>query len=444
LALFDFQAPLSPDDPCGPDLELEGDADFLNFMATSDGLLPKAFYIRNPKDPDSESKPFNVKDDARGGFDVAVQLSTITSLLQRTRDVRLLTLGAKISILNRDLEQFVDYLQGLESLLDTYWEESNPRGEDGDYSMRYVALQTLDDNAPVVFPLMYTPLFEDRRFGPITYRTALLVEGSVTARDEDEEKLDLAAARRAFDDVDLELLAGRRDKVKALNESLAHIRAIFQDKAGYELVPSFDRLSDTAKKIQLLLDQTLSRRDPSLASDAVTEEQGGDGGGTSSDTVVSAGVNGPIKSFAEAIAALSAVADYYQEKEPSNPALLLVRQARDLVGKPFLDVLRILIPRHLDEAVMKIGRTHAFDLPLERLSDFNTVNGQDESTDKTFAVATREQVLQLLAQVINFFQAAEPTSPIPLLLERARAMASRDFISLLKEILPEDTLRTLN
>jgi len=444
LALFDFQAPLSPDDPCGPDLDFEGDADFLNFMAMSDGLLPKAFYIRNPKDPDSESKPFNVKDDARGGFDVAAQLATITSLLERTRDVRLLTLGAKFAILNRDLDQFVGYVQGIETVLDTYWEEANPKGDDGDYSMRFVALQTLDDNAPVVFPLMYTPLFDDRRFGPVTYRTALLVEGAVTARDEDEEKLDLAIARRAFDDVDLERLAARRDQFKGLNESLAHIRAIFNDKVGYELVPSFDRLGDVAKKIQLLLDQTLARRDPSLASDG-TSIDGQDGGeSSSSDTVVSAGVSGPIKSFAEAIAALAAVADYYQAKEPSNPALLLVRQAKDLIGKPFLDVLRVLIPKHLDEAVMKIGRTHMFDLPLDRLSDFNTVPGQDEETDKVFLVNTREQALQHLAQVINFFQAAEPTSPIPLLLERARAMASRDFISLLKEILPDDTLKTLN
>jgi len=441
LALFDFQAPLSPEDPCGPDLELEGDADFLNFMATADGLLPKAFYIRNPKDPDSESKPFNVKDEARGGFDVASQFATITSLLGRTRDVRLLTLGAKFSILNRDLEQFVGYVQGLESLLETYWEESNPKGEDGDYSMRFVALQTLDDNAPVVFPLMYTPLFEDRRFGSVTYRTALLAEGAVAARDEDEEKLDLSAARRAFDEVDLELLAGRRDQVKALNDSLAHIGAIFLDKAGYEMVPSFDRLSDTAKKIQALLDQTLARRDPSLASGEASEQAEGD---QPAEAPVGGSVSGPIKSFAEAIAALAAVADYYQAKEPSNPALLLVRQAKDLVGKPFLDVLRILIPGHMDYAVMKIGRTHMFDLPVERLADFNATSEVDSETDKSFTIVTREQALQAIAQVINFFQAAEPTSPIPLLLERARAMASRDFISLLKEILPDDTLRTLN
>jgi hypothetical protein len=32
--------PVSPDDPCGPDLDLEGDAEFLNFVAAAEGILP--------------------------------------------------------------------------------------------------------------------------------------------------------------------------------------------------------------------------------------------------------------------------------------------------------------------------------------------------------------------------------------------------------------------
>jgi type VI secretion system protein ImpA len=37
----------------------------------------------------------------------------------------------------------------------------------------------------------------------------------------------------------------------------------------------------------------------------------------------------------------------------------------------------------------------------------------------------------------------EPSSPAPYLLDRARALAPRDFLSLLQEVLPEDDLSAM-
>jgi type VI secretion system protein ImpA len=441
--------PLSVEDPCGPDLDLVGDADFLNFMAMAEGLLPKTFFMRNPKEPDSDSKPFNVNDEARGGFDVGAQLKAIANFGERTRDLRLITLAAKFTILNRDISVFVEFVQAIANLLETRWEDVNPKGEDNDFTMRIVAIQSLDDNAPVVFPLMFAPLFEDRRFGPVSFRTWLLVSEEVSPRDEDEKKLDLAQARRAFEEVAIETLLSRRAQFQNLNESIERICHVLTEQVGYEQAVTFRQLTPVSQKIFALLDAAIAKRDPNLGSagqdisaSLETTDRAADHASASLSS--SSVANGPITSFADAAAALAAVADYYRRKEPSNPALLLVRQAKDLIGKPFLEVLRILLPRHIDEAVMKIGRTHTFDLPVERLAEFSSASGLEEETERTFEVTTREQVLQLLSQVTSFFQNAEPTSPIPLLLERARAMAARDFISLLREILPEDTLKGLN
>jgi type VI secretion system protein ImpA len=41
-----------------------------------------------------------------------------------------------------------------------------------------------------------------------------------------------------------------------------------------------------------------------------------------------------------------------------------------------------------------------------------------------------------MQNVAAFYRSAEPSSPIPLLLERAAGMADRDFLSLLKDMLP--------
>jgi type VI secretion system protein ImpA len=40
-------------------------------------------------------------------------------------------------------------------------------------------------------------------------------------------------------------------------------------------------------------------------------------------------------------------------------------------------------------------------------------------------------------------QRAEPSSPVPFLLDRARNLASRDFVSLLYDVLPEEAIANL-
>ena len=70
---------------------------------------------------------------------------------------------------------------------------------------------------------------------------------------------------------------------------------------------------------------------------------------------------GASQSFADAAAALAAAAAYFSRNEPSSPALLLVRQAEQLVGKSFLELIRILVPAHAEQAKVQIGkdRLHA-------------------------------------------------------------------------------------
>jgi len=87
--------PVSDEEPCGPDLDLAGDPDYMNFIARTEGLLP-ATYFSGP-----EGKPFD-----RTTIDFAAEFTTAAPLLDRTRDIRLLALLAKLFILNRELTGF--------------------------------------------------------------------------------------------------------------------------------------------------------------------------------------------------------------------------------------------------------------------------------------------------------------------------------------------------
>ncbi len=54
-----------------------------------------------------------------------------------------------------------------------------------------------------------------------------------------------------------------------------------------------------------------------------------------------------------------------------------------------------------------------------------------------FVARTRADAAALMQSVENFFRRVEPSSPIPILLEKARGYLNRDFSSIMSELLPK-------
>ena len=73
-------------------------------------------------------------------------------------------------------------------------------------------------------------------------------------------------------------------------------------------------------------------------------------------------------SLADAQEALAAIAAYYSRSEPSSPTLPLVRQAHQLIGKSFFEVMSILVPTQMEKAAFQIGADQFFELPVSKLS----------------------------------------------------------------------------
>lgn len=426
LSLESLTEPLPGAQPCGPDLDLAGDDDFVGFMTSGEGLLPATFFVGE------EGRPFD-----RTSVDFASQYKAIARLAERTRDLRLVVLLAKFRILDRDLDGFTTALEAIAALLERDWEGVHPRGDQGDYALRMVTIQSLDDMVPVILPLNYVPLFEHRHAGPVSYRSHLLAEGEVAPRG-DEDKLDIGVIKRAFAEVELQALIARRDQFKRIGEALARIRAAFVENVGLGEAVAFTRLPPLVDKIRALLDAQVVARDPTLGETAPEEE-------VEESEAEAPLVAGDIATLADARAALEAIAAYYERREPSNPALLLVRQAIQLVGRSFIDALQVLVPSYVGDVKVQIGKTQVFDLPIERLSGFASIDGVGEDATAgpaTFEVTTRDSALQLLKKIGAFYHAAEPSSPVPYLVDRARELAGRDFLGLLREMLPKDTLKT--
>ena len=446
MASLDFLAlgtPVSEEAACGPDLDLEGDADYMNFVARAEGVLPTTFF----SGPDG--KPFD-----RSSIDFNAEFDAIAPLLQRTRDLRLLVILAKLLLLNRDIAGFVRCSELIAALVKERWDEVHPQGMDGDFGIRMAALESLDDMPPVIFPLQYLPLMAHRRLGPVTYRNWMIATGEIKPR-EGEEILTPGVIENALMEEDLATLVEQRNRFQALQSALATIREACVDQIGAKFAVKLERLPTLSGRILVLLDRIATRRDPSLAS-AVAEAADASPAGVEAKSSVPAGA---VASMQDVTAALAAVGRYFNQSEPSNPALLLVRQAEGLMGKSFLEVLRALVPNHVEHAAIQIGKDQLFDLPLERLSPFAEItaveageqgaNGESSTEQMTRSAAdpsrinakTRADAIRLLEQIAAYYRVAEPSSPIPFLIERARSLAEQDFVSLLKGMLPGEALK---
>jgi type VI secretion system protein ImpA len=240
---------------------------------------------------------------------------------------------------------------------------------------------------------------------------------------------------------------------EALQKTLAAIGDLCLDRAGPGAV-RFEKLTQAIERILALFDAIITRRDPDAAR--LLRKEGLErplavDPPAPAHTVTLLPAN--VASADDAAQALEVVSRYLSGFEPSSPALLLVRQAQQLMGKSLPEVMRILLPDAFGQAAIRIGKEQVFRLPIERLSLLESgqtpcVNGPTKEhgtsieqlpSARDYKVNTRQDAIGLLGQIGAYYRVAEPTSPVAFIVDRARELAGRDFLSLLKELLPDST-----
>ena len=128
--------------------------------------------------------------------------------------------------------------------------------------------------------------------------------------------------------------------------------------------------------------------------------------------------------------------------EPSSAAVLLIGQARQLLGKNLYEVMQVLTPSYADKARIFVGAEAAFTIPVHSIP----ANGAEPAPLERAEIApapSRSAALALIEGVAAHLRVTEPSSPLPYLLDRAKALAARDFLTLMKDILSEDAIANL-
>jgi type VI secretion system protein ImpA len=407
-------APISDEAPCGPDLDAEGDAEFMNFLAAYEGQLPDSYFSFDRKN-----------------IDFPAAFAAAAELRKRTQDLRLTIIVAKLAILNRDFYGFAREVAEAAWLLKNRWDDVHPRAERGQYAARLAQLGTLDDSPVVVLPLQYATLLQSEREGPLAYRAVMITQGDAKPR-EGEKLASAGAIERMLAAIDIEALAKAHATLARLADDLDSISALTAERVDFERAVKFNALSPLVAKMRDFVQAALARRDPSLAPAPVAEGQEPGGEAPSAP--------GSFATLSDVDAALAAALGYFQAREPSSPAVLLIAQARASLGKNIYEVIRLLAPRHADNARVFVGPGDAFSIPVSSLGDAPSL---DFSAGEAPPAESRAQALQLIEQAAAHLRSAEPSSPAPYLLDRARALASRDFLSLLSDLFPNDDLESM-
>lgn len=446
---FDWLAdPISDDAPCGPDLEATDDSAFIDYYFEAESIMPERYFTPGIKADGADFMPGTLFD--KKSINLKSDTATITDLLKRSRDLRLLSLLARLSILAGDLKAFADAVDGIALVMETFPNDVHPK-DSGD---RRGALDDLGASIVVAIPLQYVELAGT---GEVSLRRFHVASGKSGPR-EGEVGLDANKLSQELGSPgNTKAVEAAHAALNRTASALARIKTACL-MADSPFNPAVDATVDTIIEMQELI-ATVRPELPVWSADApvadgdadadVATDDAGDSTGSAASgpkTITTTVVTTKIPSRASAKRTLEGVEAYFATNEPSSPALLLITQARMLIGMPLVDAIELLMPEHAARTAIDFGTSGGFKIEMAQLrtlaAEGTTMAGtpDGEETDTGMPdVATRAEAAGHLVSLDEFFRTREPASPIPMLLAKARTYLEKDFAKIMAELLPAPT-----
>lgn len=314
--------------PCGPDLEY--DNDFLALTQAAQGKPDSQFGEAEP--PDWRSVR-----------------SSAAELLDRSRDLRLAVFWLRAGLHIDGYRGLNVGLQLVTGLIEQLWEPVHPLPDpdDGDPYARVNALAVLRETEGLIGDLRKTVIVQDRAVGRLEGRAIELAAGLSQPVGEE------AATSRSQVEMMVAAVVERQPELRAAaQEAINLVRALqsaMNDKLGSSDAPDLKPLQQFVNAVASVMP---SADDGAAAGDEEGSEAGGSagqGGGGGR------GLSGGVNSRAEALRAIDMVCEYLERAEPSNPAPLFLRRARQLVNHNFLQLMKELAPNVMPDMAHMFG-----------------------------------------------------------------------------------------
>lgn len=328
--------------PSGPNLEFDPDFGALERAAQGEPERQAGDTIVPAKEPDWKLV------DAQA-----------TALMERTRDLRVLSHLAVAKLHLAGLPAYAEVLALVRQLLETRWDDLHPQldpEDDNDPTMRATSLLRLSDPVLVMRYVRDLPLASSPRLGRYSWRDISLATGAI--KDPSRTELPTESqVRSAFQDSDPAFPARVREAAAAAAKSVAAIPRAFDDKAGTGTGPDFTDLGKLLGEIVRYIDRYAVAA-PQESEDAAAPQETDTGMPAAPARPAGAmtiSALGEVTSRADALRLLDLACQYYRRHEPSSPLPLLVERAQRLAEKNFLDILRDLAPDGVMQAQTIIG-----------------------------------------------------------------------------------------
>ncbi len=88
----------------------------------------------------------------------------------------------------------------------------------------------------------------------------------------------------------------------------------------------------------------------------------------------------------------------------------------------------------LNGLLVKFGKQRPDDSPVEADLQAESIHQAEAGMPAAGRVASREQAIRSLEQLIRYFETAEPSSPVPSILRRAKKLVGKDFWEVIQEL----------
>ena len=316
---------------CGPNLEY--DNAFLDLQQTALGKPETQFEPATPPD-------WN-----------AVETAAL-SLLHQSRDLRLVLLWAQSRLHLKGFSSLPQGLHAMANLLEQSWGSVNPPLDDGDPYARLNAVEALGYGGSFFQSLRNCVVVRNPRIGELRLKDFEVLTGNAPG-------VELHVVRDQVEQF-LRSPEGQADSLQELvTQSLAGLKRIHSALACHVEPERLPQLSEVQSLLGYLLSclpapQMEPSQKPVPPSDLSNQLSMG---------AVSPGVGAQqlpnvvlgIQSREQALAAIDQVCIYLERAEPTNPAQLLLKRARRLIDKNFMQLMKDLAPEALAEVAKIMG-----------------------------------------------------------------------------------------
>lgn len=334
MAIDTLLAPVDAENPCGENLEY--DTDFLAMEQAATGKSEQQF--------GSTIIPAEAPD--------WVQVERLaTTLLMRTKDLRVMLCLTRSWTQLRGLQGYADGLMLIHQALERYWDTLLPLLEfdgEADPLFRINVLADLGDKAALTTSVRAAPLLKGAT-GEISLRDAgALLDGSKL------ECPTFPGGRARLQD---ELSQPERPEAQLvirIAETLAAIRTTVTRHLGESALPEMHNLT----KIFALVAQF--GQDSTPTSESVEQPNDAAVPPTSAAAAAPATTlnwrSAQIQSRDDAQLMLDKVKHYFRLHEPSHPAPLMIDRVQRLITLDFMQIIRDLAPDGLNQLETILGR----------------------------------------------------------------------------------------